>query len=224
MMKKQTILLLIAILFIQQLIAQKITINYIESRLVTHQGVEFLGKLKDKNNDIYSFPNWDNQGVLFIDNHKYYLSNLNFNVATNSFESRIKRDELFSYKTSQIDSVAINNHLFKKVGNSFYEVLFEKDNNLFLKKYAVKYKAGSVNRLNGTQGKATTSLTFKYLVKSKDIIKPVELSKNGFLSIFNQDQQEIVDKYVKSEKLSYKKEKDMIEIIEFMISTSGKII
>ena len=209
----------------QHLVAQKITINYIESRLVTHQGVEFVGVLKDKNNDLYTFPNWNNQGVIFIENNRYFLSNLNFNVATNSFESRIKRDELFSYKNSEIDSVTINNHLFKKVGNSFYEVLYEKDNNLFLKKYDIKYKEGTVSRLNGTVGKASTSLIHTYLVKSYESIESIELNKKDLLNLLKDDnQKDIVEEFVKSEHLSYRNEKDMIEIIEFMVNNSGKII
>ena len=224
-MNKLKILLLFIMFFSHYMVAQRITINYIESRLVTHQGIEFIGVLKDVNNDLYSFPDWNNESIIFIQDNRYYLSNLNFNVATNSFESRIKRDELFSYKTSEIDSVAINNHLFKKVGNSFYEVLFEKDNNLFLKKHDVKYKEGTVSRLNGSVGKATTSLKYKYLVKSQELVESFELNKKDFLNLFkDKNKKDIVEEFVKREHLSYKKEEDLIDIIQFMVNESGKII
>ena len=98
---------------------QRITIKSIESRLVTHQGVEFIGEIKDKNKDLYSFSNWSNEGVLFVGKKNYALSNINFNVSTNSFDSRINRKRLFSYRNSTLDSVIINGHLFKKVRNSF---------------------------------------------------------------------------------------------------------
>ena len=74
---------------------QHVTINHIQSRLITNEGIEFVGDLKDKNSDLYSFPNWDNQAVLFLDNNRYTLSNINFNVTTNSFDSRINREKLF---------------------------------------------------------------------------------------------------------------------------------
>ena len=45
--------------------SQRITIKSIESKLITHQGVEFIGKLKEKNKDLYAFPNWNNQGVIY---------------------------------------------------------------------------------------------------------------------------------------------------------------
>jgi len=62
-MKKKGILILLVCFSINYIFAQQITIKYIESRLVTHQGIEFIGELKDKKNDLYSYTNWDNKGV-----------------------------------------------------------------------------------------------------------------------------------------------------------------
>jgi hypothetical protein len=224
-MKKKGILILLVCFSLNYIFAQQITIKYIESRLVTHQGIEFIGELKDKKNDLYSYTNWDNKGVIFVDNKRYYLSNLNFNVTTNSFDSRIKREKYFSYKSSEIDSVTINNHMFKKVSNSFYEVLFETENNLFLKKYDIKYKAGSVSRLDGSIGKSTTALIYKYLIKSDDSIKMISLNKRSILDLLESDfDKENLETYVKTENLSYKKEEDTIKIFEFILKNSKILI
>jgi len=224
-MKKKGILILLVCFSINYIFAQQITIKYIESRLVTHQGIEFIGELKDKKNDLYSYTNWDNKGVIFVDNKRYYLSNLNFNVTTNSFDSRIKREKYFSYKSSEIDSVTINNHMFKKVSNSFYEVLFETENNLFLKKYDIKYKAGSVSRLDGSIGKSTTALIYKYLIKSDDAIKMISLNKRSILDLLESEfDKENLETYVKTENLSYKKEEDTIKIFEFILKNSKILI
>jgi len=224
-MKKKGILILLVCFSINYIFAQQITIKYIESRLVTHQGIEFIGELKDKKNDLYSYTNWDNKGVIFVDNKRYYLSNLNFNVTTNSFDSRIKREKYFSYKSSEIDSVTINNRMFKKVSNSFYEVLFETENNLFLKKYDIKYKAGSVSRLDGSIGKSTTALIYKYLIKSDDSIKMISLNKRSILDLLESDfDKENLETYVKTENLSYKKEEDTIKIFEFILKNSKILI
>ena len=224
-MKKKGILILLVCFSINYIFAQQITIKYIESRLVTHQGIEFIGELKDKKNDLYSYTNWDNKGVIFVDNKRYYLSNLNFNVTTNSFDSRIKREKYFSYKSSEIDSVTINNRMFKKVSNSFYEVLFETENNLFLKKYDIKYKAGSVSRLDGSIGKSTTALIYKYLIKSDDAIKMISLNKRSILDLLESEfDKENLETYVKTENLSYKKEEDTIKIFEFILKNSKILI
>ena len=224
-MKKKGFLILLICFSINYIFAQQITIKYIESRLVTHQGIEFIGELKDKKNDLYSYTNWDNKGVIFVDNKRYYLGNLNFNVTTNSFDSRIKREKFFSYKSSEIDSVNINNHMFKKVSNSFYEVLFETENNLFLKKYEIKYKAGSVSRLDGSIGKSTTALMYKYMIKSADAIKMISLNKKSILGLLKSEfDKENLETYVKTENLSYKKEEDTIKIFKFILKNSKILI
>ncbi len=205
---------------------QRITIKRIESRLITNEGVEFIGSLKDKNNDLYTFTNWNNSGVLFLDNKIYKLSNINFNITTNSFDSRITRDKLFSFKTSEIDSVSINNLIFKNIGNSFYEVLFETGNKLFLKKYDIKFQQGIDNRLGGrTLGKTKSLVSHNYLIKSGEIFKKVELDKNSILDLIDDE----IDKnqlksFVKKENLSYKKVNDVVKIFKYIFENSSNII
>jgi len=205
---------------------QRITIKRIESRLITNEGVEFIGSLKDKNNDLYTFTNWNNSGVLFLDNKIYKLSNINFNITTNSFDSRITRDKLFSFKTSEIDSVSINNLMFKNIGNSFYEVLFETGNKLFLKKYDIKFQQGIDNRLGGrTLGKTKSLVTHNYLIKSGEVFKKVALDKNSILNLIDDE----IDKnqlksFVKKENLSYKKVNDVVKIFKYIFENSSTII
>lgn len=211
---------LVTLLFSTFTFAQQITIKNIESRLVTHQGIEFVGELRDKGNDFYSFSDWNNKGVIFVEGKQYLLSNINFNVSTNKFESRVKRDELFCYKSSEIDSISINNLMFKKVGNSFYEVLYEQENSLFLKKHDLKYKAGVVNRLDGIEGSPSISKKFRYLVKVDDNLKQIELNKKSVLGLVDSEQMVEIEKFAKGEHLSYKKEKDVTKIIEYMLQHS----
>jgi len=200
---------------------QHVSINYIESRLITHQGVEFIGQLVDVNNDLYAFKDWNNKGILFIDDKQYSLNNLNFNISTNTFDSRVKRDQLFLYKSSEIDSININSHLFKRVGDAFYEVLFENNDDQFLKKYDVKFKAGSVSRLNGSVGKPTFSVTYKYLLKREDDISSIELTKKSILHLVSDTGNlNSFESFVKQEKLSYKKEDDTVKMIEFILQNS----
>lgn len=221
MIKKSLILFLFCSILNNSFAQRHISIDYIESRLVTHQGVEFVGELKEVNNDLYAFENWNNYGIIFMNNNQYSLSNLNFNVTTNSFNSRIKRDQLFLYKNASIDSILINKRLFKKVENSFYEVLLEKDSNQFLKKYAIKYKAGSISRLDGSQAKPTTSLIYAYLLKINDEIKMIELTKKSILALFtNEESLNNFKNFVHNEKLSYKRENDIIKMIDFIFKTS----
>lgn len=200
---------------------QHVTINHIQSRLVTNEGVEFIGELIELNDDLYAFDSWDNNGIIYIHNKQYALGNLNFNVTTNKFNSRVKRDQLFLYKNADIEAISINNHLFKKIGDYFYEVLVEENGEQLLKKYEVEYKAGSVSRLNGSVGKPTVSLEFKYLIKKEEAIKLIELNKKSIMDLIPGEQNlNIFENYVEKEKLSYRSEDDTIKMVEFIFKNS----
>lgn len=223
-MKKSILISFIFYLFCANSYAQQITIKNIESRLVTHQGVEFIGELRNVSNDKYSYSNWSNQGVLFLNSNAYYLSNINFNVTTNAFESRVSKNQLFSFKSSLLDSVSVNNHLYKKINDSFYEVLLENGNNLFLKKWDIAYQPGVENRLDGTVGKSNALIIFKYLVKFEDEVTQIEFNKNSILSLVENDFQKVLEEFVDKENLSYKRENDIVKILKFMFNNSGKMI
>lgn len=221
---KKNIIISLFCLFCAHAFAQQITIKNIESRLITHQGVEFIGDLKNINNDEYAYSNWGNQGVLFVDSKAYHLSNINFNITTNCFESRVNKNQLFSFKSSNLDSVSLNNHLYKKIRDSFYEVLLEKGNNSLLKKYDITFRPGILNRLDGTVGKSSSLVVFKYLVKFEDKFMLLEFDKKSVLGLVNDDFQKTLEKLIDSENLSYKKENDIIKILEMVFKNSDKMI
>lgn len=223
--QKRLLILLIAYLNFSYSYSQKITIKNIESRLITHEGDEFVGELKDnKAEDLYMLPNWNNEGVLFLNNKRYSLANINFNVTTNSFDSRVDRKKLFSFKNSTIDSVEINQQLFKKVEGVFYEVIYENMDNLFLKRHHFKVHKGAINRLDLSVGKSYTTLDYDYLIKLADVFEKVELNKKDIVNLVGSDEnQDMLIDFVKSEKLSYKREKDFIEIFKYILKNK-KII
>jgi hypothetical protein len=194
--------------------AQFVTIRKVESTLVTHQGIEFTGKLIDKTRDLHMFSDWKNQGVIHMDGKVYRLRNINLNVSDNTIDSKVK-EKYFIYKSRLIDSISINNRNFKRLGRSFYEVLLEKKDNLFLKKFDSRQLKSKSNRLGGTIVRTSKILKFKYLIQSNDEFIKIELNKKSILGLF-EDKQDILLNYVKDEKLSYKKEEDLIKILNFM--------
>lgn len=194
--------------------AQFVTIKKVESTLVTHQGIEFTGKLIDKTRDLHMFSDWKNQGVIHMDGKVYRLRNINLNVSDNTIDSKVK-EKYFIYKSRLIDSISINNRNFKRLGRSFYEVLLEKKDNLFLKKFDSRQLKSKSNRLGGTIVRTSKILKFKYLIQSNDEFIKIELNKKSILGLF-EDKQDILLNYVKDEKLSYKKEEDLIKILNFM--------
>ena len=210
------------LLIVNGVLGQSLTIKAIESRLVTHQGVEFVGELKDVKNDHYSFNNWSNEGILYLNATQYNIANINFNASNNSFESRIDRKKIFAYKNANIDSVSINDRKFKKIDDYFFEVLTEKENFYLLKKHDIEFHEGVMNRMHLKEGEGFTTLTYRYLVKVEDDFKTLSLNKKSILSLLEtkNEQEELID-YVKKNNLSFKREHDVSRILEYLFLESG---
>lgn len=223
-MKKIAKLTLVLLLITNCALAQKrVTIKKIESRLITNEGVEFVGTLRDKNNDHYMFQKWNNNGVIFVDRKIYGIGNINFNITTNSVDSRITQDKLFMFQSSSIDSISINNRLFKRVGTLLYEVLFERQNSMLLKKYDVRREVGHEGRtgVGGMQAPSQTSVIFKYvIVKPGKRMENIELNKRSILAIF-ENERDVLESYAKKEHLSFRKEEDIVKMLNFLSTSSS---
>jgi len=223
-MKKIAKLTLVLLLIANCTVAQqRISIKKIESRLITNEGVEFVGTLRDKNNDHYMFPKWNNNGVIFVDRKMYGIGNINFNITTNSVDSRITQDKLFMFQSSAVDSISINNRLFKRVGTLLYEVLFEGQNSTLLKKYDIKHTEGYEGRtgVGANQGPSQTSVVFRYsVVKPGKRMENIELNKKSILEIF-ENKRDVLEGYAKKEHLSFRKEEDIVKMLNFLATSSS---
>jgi len=200
---------------------KRVTIKKIESRLITNEGIEFVGTIRDKNADQYMFPRWSNSGVIFVDNKMYGIGNINFNISTNSVDSRITQDKLFMFQSASVDSISINNHLFKKVGTMFYEVLFENKDNMLLKKYNVMNERVQRGRMGVIQGSGKTYIVTNYILMKPDNQRAnIELNKKSVLQIFENDS-DVLENYAKEENLSFRKEEDIVKMLKYLSSTSS---
>lgn len=225
MKRRIGILLIFCVMVNYSYAQQRITIKSIENnRLISHQEIEFMGKLEDKNGDVYLFPKWSNNAKIFIGDKVFLMSNINFNITNNSVYSRVTRDKYFKYRSISMDAISINNQLFKRVGNSFFEVLYENDKSLFLKKYEIEIQRVEANRFGGVSpGTAKTKIVYKYFIESKDELISIALKKKSILGSFDIEK-DIVETFVKTENLSYKNESDVVKIIEFIMQTSSEFI
>lgn len=206
---------LIFSLFLCVVHAQQLSIKKVESKLVTHQGVEFSGKLIHKNSDLHMFPRWRNSGLIYRDGNIYRITNINLNVSTNNIDSKMKDGKLFEYKATTIDSVKINNRSFKRLGRTFYEVLVDKKGSMFLKKSVSKQLGDINNRLGTTISRPKKLLKYEYLIKSNNDYTKIELNKKSIFSLFEGKEDELKS-FVNDKKLSYKNEQDLIRIFNYM--------
>jgi len=220
---KKALILIVLNCIVLTAVAQRITIESIETKLLTQQGVDFVGKVAESKNDLHLFPTWRNNGVLFYNDNEYQISNLNYNISENKVSCKLKNGKYFVFRSMDIPMFSINNRLFKKKGRSYFEVLLEEDEAYFYKRYDVKYKDGVKHRMGG--GNVSSSrfvLAHSYLIKSGDVTKTLESNKKSILEFFK-SQQTILKKFVKEHKLSYKKESDLVKIISYMLKNANQL-
>lgn len=203
--------------------AQNISIEGVETRLMTNQGIEFVGKVIEENHDLNLFPTWRNKGVLFYNDKQYQITNLNYNISENKVSCKLNNGEYFVFRSIDIPMFSINNKLFKKNGRSYFEVLLEEKDSYFYKRYDVRHKDGVKHRMGGGNVSASRNVvSYTYLIKSGDITKTLESSKKSILEFFKSQQSEL-KKFVKEKKLSYKKEGDLVKIISYMLKISNHL-
>ncbi|PCI09617.1 MAG: hypothetical protein COB73_05105 [Flavobacteriaceae bacterium] len=223
-MKKTILTLVLSCILIIPAISQTLTIKSVETKLITNQGVEFFGKIVEKEkNDIYLNTTWRNTGELHVDGKEYIIRNINFNISKSEVSCKLKNGKYFVFSSTDVRKFKINDQLFKKNGRLYYEVLVEEDNTYFYKRYDVRYQEGVTHRIGGgTVGSGRMSTSFAYLIKNGSESKTIELNKKSVLSLFD-DQQEELKKFVKENHLSYKNEKDLITIVSHMLKIENKI-
>ncbi len=163
----------------------------------------------------YLFSDWNNKGIFFINGKSYKIDNINVNVLRNDIEALMGKDSIIVFDKYKIDSLIIKNKKFKKYkSDSFYEVLFEGENKSLLKNYNIGAVAGTFNLSKGAYDKTKYKISSRYFVKEGDDILLFNLGKKSVLEIFKENK-DTVKKFAKKNKLSYKKEIDLIKIFKF---------
>lgn len=166
---------------------------------------------------------WDNHAIIFtVDDVKFSIRNINLNVERNVFESEIIGEEgkLYAFNFNNIKKFVVNNRVFRNYyyndDNRVYEIIYENDEFSLMKGFKVNLVEGSANpMLNRSADRYVKKES--YFVKSGDKIKPIKLKKNKILKLVDGDEEKAanLEAYVKANNLSYKKEYDVQQILEF---------
>ena len=169
------------------------------------------------------FEDWNNSGIIYATTtERYSLKNINLNIERNSFESKVGQDSLFSFNFNNIDKFVINGRTFKNFywddDNRVYEIIYENENWSLIKGFKIVEVTGSANpMLNRTRDRIIRK-AFYYL-KDDSGINTFIMKKNKILKLLNKKEsgsEEILG-FVKSNKLSFKKEDDVIKILDYSL-------
>jgi len=169
---------------------------------------------------IYYYPTYNNTGsIITTTGRKYSITNINFNIYSNNFDSKMSADSIYVFDNNQIKSVKINNKIFKTYFNSevsrnrMYEVIYESDNVTLLRKDKMVYTEVR-DPLNVNKPKINYKKEVNYYVKKADNLKKIVLKKKSMLKLFN-DKKNIVADYAKKNNLSFKNERDVSMILKY---------
>ena len=163
------------------------------------------------------FKDWNNNGSIQIDEKKYALSNVNFNVQNNEFMYKNGENDIFTIAPKNIDFINVKDRSFKyhtyKDEPKFFEVLFESKKKLsFFKGYHIRILPKSeLGMLNRPKDEIIKEEKFYTINKAELVV--LKLKKKDILKVIDQDKQQAILKYVKEKNLSYKKENDVLKLL-----------
>jgi len=174
----------------------------------------FKTATEDVKGNPFLFEEWNTKGVVYSDGKIYNVDKLNYNIYKEEIGALKEKESVFVYDSQYIDSVKIDNVRLHKLDGKFYEVLQTGSKASLFKKYDTRIVDGMVNNMDGTKQKDRLVIMDDYYVRTQGKLEKFKPSKGSLEDIFGSEAQEM-KKIIKAEKLSYKKEKDLINIFEF---------
>lgn len=167
------------------------------------------------------FDKWDNRGVIVLGGEKLVVNNINYHVDEEKFISELDNDSTFVFDFKGIERIIVNSRPFISMyssaegKNKVYEVVVEGNKISLVKNYYSNVTQGSTNpMLNRARNKI--QLRSNYFVLKNGGLLPFNAKKSGFKKFLNPQDAAAVDQFVKEKKLSYRKEKDLKEIFNYL--------
>jgi len=175
---------------------------------------------------IYLFDTWFNNAQVYFKakNEPLILSKFNYNVQSKRFEFMTSKDSLYAIKSTNIDKVVVRNTTFVSRMDpntrliSYYEEVFTSDDVTLLKKHDLGVKEGAVNQMTGK--KLNPDLYIKtetYFLKESELyaLQETKINKKLIAELVDKDDLSQIKKYAKDKHLSYRKEQDVKQMLQY---------
>lgn len=161
----------------------------------------------------FLFADKDKKGIIYSKGNSFEGDSLNYNIYQNQIVTFKEEDSVFVYDSQLIDSVKIDDKRLHKMDGQFFEVIETGPKVSLFKKYKTRIAEGQVNVTDRSKGSSRLVIMDDYYVLSQDQLMKFKPSKANLEDVFG-DQSQEMKKRMKSEKLEYKKEKDLMRIFE----------
>ena len=174
---------------------------------------------------VYLFDEWNNSAEIHtLSNEKFLVRNINLNINRNAFEAKLTdSDSIFSFNFNNIRHIVINDKIYKNYyyndDNRVYEIIYQSNKFSIMKGFSIKVVSSSgnpmVNRSNDKYAKFSS-----YFIKQNNSIKPFKLRKRSIYNLLDDDKNAIsrLESYVSNNNLSYKREKDVVQILDYVFN------
>jgi hypothetical protein len=181
--------------------------------------VQSANRVPQTDGSFYLFDDWNNECVIYTeDNQKIKIYNINLNIERHTFESKINGDSIFAFNFNNIDKFVINNKVYKNFywseDNKVYEVVYDNGSLQILKGFRVLFVPGTVNSMISRPRDKYIRKAYYYLRKDNKI-STFKLKKSQILRNLGKNTGDI-ERYVKTNNLSYSKEDDIKQILEYI--------
>jgi len=171
---------------------------------------------------VYLFDEWNNSAEIHtLADERFLVRNINLNINRNAFEAKLTgSDSLFSFNFNNIKHIVINDKIYKNYyyndDNRVYEIIYETEKFSIMKGFSVKLVKGHYNPMVRISNDKYAKFS-SYFIKLNNSIKPFKLRKKSVINLLSVDKNNIsrLETYVNAKKLSYKKEKDVIQILDY---------
>ncbi len=171
---------------------------------------------------VYLFDEWNNSAEIHtLADERFLVRNINLNINRNAFEAKLTdSDSLFSFNFNNIKQIVINDKIYKNYyyndDNRVYEIIYETEKFSIMKGFSVKLVKGHYNPMVRISNDKYAKFS-SYFIKLNNSIKPFKLRKKSVINLLSVDKNNIsrLETYVNAKKLSYKKEKDVIQILDY---------
>ena len=171
---------------------------------------------------VYLFDEWNNSAEIHtLADERFLVRNINLNINRNAFEAKLTdSDSIFSFNFNNIKQVVINDKIYKNYfyndDNRVYEIVYETEKFSIMKGFSVKLVKGHYNPMVRMSNDKYAKFS-SYFIKLNNSIKPFKLRKKSVINLLSADKNNIseLETYVNAKKLSYKSEKDIIQILDY---------
>ena len=210
-------------------VSQNINTNIDVNKLEGIGILEFDNLRLSKGNidgSFYLYDQWENRGVIEVEDKRYVLSNMNYDVRKGTFMSQINQDSLVTFDITTFDRVLINDRPFKSIynpskrANETFEIIFEGPDFSILKGYAIEITEANPNPMIN-RSKRRVLKKSSYFVKKRNSIKRFKMKKKNLLALAG-DKKGQLENYAKANRLSFKKDNDVRRMMVNVLSGTSK--